>query len=284
MMLWLLVAVVAVAGSVAVRRRRAPDRTERLAALVSNLVTALGPGFANRSSFHTLQRRVLADALRLRTISVNGVVRVPGALDVALAAEDRETIASAAATFVSDIGAALDDRVQRAGWQLEGRVDLQLLTDDDVEPGRPRVARRSAPSGGAGERVAPARPTAAVAPRTTAFGTTALEPSRTSLAAAGAAASTLLLRPEVGGLEVILVDPERAPVIVGRRAEPGARAGLESVSARHCRIERDAQGWTVTDLGSKNGTFVNGERVSEPARVRRGDVVQLGPAAVYRCE
>jgi pSer/pThr/pTyr-binding forkhead associated (FHA) protein len=55
------------------------------------------------------------------------------------------------------------------------------------------------------------------------------------------------------------------------------------VSARHCQFDREGEGWTVIDLGSKNGTFVNGRRVSDPTPVRRGDVVQFGPAAVYRC-
>jgi hypothetical protein len=279
-MLWFLAAFVAVAGSVVRQRRRAPDAADRTTALIANLVTSLGPGFTSRSSFRTLQRRVLAGALRLRTISVNGVVRVPGALDVAVAPEDRATIAPAVSTFLSDVGAAVTERAGRAGWQMEGSVDLQLVVDDDVEPGRPLVTRRLADPDVA-DVSEPALRRMDRVPPTVGLGTTHGE-SRTAVAGT-AAPATLLLRPETEGLEAILVRPDRSPVVVGRRAEPGARAGLDSVSARHCRFARDNGGWTVADLGSTNGTFVNGLRISEPTPVRRGDVVQLGPAAVFRC-
>jgi hypothetical protein len=279
-MLWFLAAFVAVAGSVVRQRRRAPDAADRTTALITNLVTSLGPGFTSRSSFRTLQRRVLAGALRLRTISVNGVVRVPGALDVVLAPEDRATIAPAASTFLSDIAAAITDRAGRAGWQLEGRAELRLVVDDDVEPGRPLVTRRAVDPDVAGAPEPAARRMERVPP-TVGLGTTNAE-SRTALVGT-AAPATLLLRPETEGLEAILVRPDRGPVVVGRRAEPGARAGLDSVSGRHCRFERGEGGWTVVDLGSKNGTFVNGVRISEATSIRRGDVVQLGPAAVFRC-
>ncbi|MDX1546235.1 MAG: trypsin-like peptidase domain-containing protein [Rhodothermales bacterium] len=52
------------------------------------------------------------------------------------------------------------------------------------------------------------------------------------------------------------------------------------VSREHARIERDpedATHYTVTDLGSRNGTFVNKQRISGSARIKPGDVVQLGP-------
>jgi FHA domain-containing protein len=279
-MLWFLAAFVAVAGSVVRQRRRAPDAADRTTALIANLVTSLGPGFTSRSSFRTLQRRVLAGALRLRTISVNGVVRVPGALDVAVSPEDRATIAPARSTFLSDVGAAVSDRAGRAGWQIEGSVDLRLVVDDDLEPGRPLVTRRVPDSGEPDVPEPPARRMERV-PRTVALGTTHAESCTAHVGTA--ARATLLLRPETEGLEAILVQADRSPVVVGRRAEPGARAGLDSVSARHCRFERGHDGWTVADLGSKNGTFVNGLRISEPTPVGRGDVVQLGPAAVFRC-
>ena len=49
-----------------------------------------------------------------------------------------------------------------------------------------------------------------------------------------------------------------------------------SVSGRHCRLSRTEEGYTLEDLGSTNGTFVNGQRVGSRARVSPADRVTLG--------
>jgi hypothetical protein len=51
-----------------------------------------------------------------------------------------------------------------------------------------------------------------------------------------------------------------------------------TVSRVHARLERDADGWMLADLGSTNGTRLNGWRVREPVRVRAGDRVCFGAA------
>jgi hypothetical protein len=48
------------------------------------------------------------------------------------------------------------------------------------------------------------------------------------------------------------------------------------VSTVHARVFRRGDEVLVEDLGSRNGTFVNGERVVAPTRLRRGDHVQFG--------
>jgi pSer/pThr/pTyr-binding forkhead associated (FHA) protein len=44
----------------------------------------------------------------------------------------------------------------------------------------------------------------------------------------------------------------------------------------HAILERFAAGWCVTDLGSSNGTWVNGERIWATRRLRHGDEVRIG--------
>lgn len=48
------------------------------------------------------------------------------------------------------------------------------------------------------------------------------------------------------------------------------------VSRLHASLERFAEGWCVNDLGSSNGTFVNGERTWGPRRLRHGDEIRVG--------
>jgi hypothetical protein len=74
------------------------------------------------------------------------------------------------------------------------------------------------------------------------------------------------------------------PATVGR--DPGceiALPGETSVSRTHARLEATPDGAVVTDLGSTNGTFVNGQRVEGSVRLSPGDRVQFG-AAAFRFE
>jgi hypothetical protein len=65
-------------------------------------------------------------------------------------------------------------------------------------------------------------------------------------------------------------------VVFGRDASDGIRLeDDEFASARHARVDVRADGVWLEDLGSTNGTFVNGEKVSA-TRLRAGDVVRIG--------
>jgi DNA-binding NtrC family response regulator len=67
----------------------------------------------------------------------------------------------------------------------------------------------------------------------------------------------------------------RDDTVLGR--EPGCAIVVSNVhvSRRHLRITRAADGWTVEDLGSSHGTYVNGERITARRLVDR-DLVQAG--------
>jgi FHA domain len=64
--------------------------------------------------------------------------------------------------------------------------------------------------------------------------------------------------------------------VVGREAAGGVDVGEDDfASARHARIDPRADGVWVEDLGSTNGTFVNGGRIAAE-RLKPGDVVRIG--------
>ena len=65
--------------------------------------------------------------------------------------------------------------------------------------------------------------------------------------------------------------------IVGRSPEAQVRLLEEGVSRKHARIIRSPEGkFELTDLGSTNGTYLNGTRLAGPGRLDEGDRVQLG--------
>ena len=67
------------------------------------------------------------------------------------------------------------------------------------------------------------------------------------------------------------------PTVVGRESGTGIRLDNdEYVSARHARIEPRLDGAWLEDLGSTNGTFVNGARVDGGRKLQPGDVVRIG--------
>lgn len=64
--------------------------------------------------------------------------------------------------------------------------------------------------------------------------------------------------------------------VIGRQTGLRPRINEPGVSRRHALIVVRNDKATIEDLGSKNGTFVGGERISSPRLLRAGDVIRLG--------
>jgi hypothetical protein len=67
-----------------------------------------------------------------------------------------------------------------------------------------------------------------------------------------------------------------AKVLLGRSRDCDCVVSEPSVSRRHAELRRQGRHWLVRDLGSRNGTRVNGLRVLEETEVRPGDRLSLG--------
>jgi hypothetical protein len=66
------------------------------------------------------------------------------------------------------------------------------------------------------------------------------------------------------------------PLRIGRDVANGLRLSDSSSSRMHAELRYEAHGWVLRDLGSMNGTFVNGRRVIGAVTVRVGDEVTFG--------
>jgi hypothetical protein len=75
-----------------------------------------------------------------------------------------------------------------------------------------------------------------------------------------------------------LMPGDAGPLLIGRSRRCDFVVADPSVSRRHALLLRGRDGWTLYDLGSTNGTRVNGWRV-ERAVLRTGDEVELGGTA-----
>ena len=73
--------------------------------------------------------------------------------------------------------------------------------------------------------------------------------------------------------------------IVGRQIENQGLAILEpSVSRHHAHVTLDGDTWTVRDLGSANGTYVEDKIIEQPVAIHDGDRVRFGQIAFYFVE
>lgn len=70
--------------------------------------------------------------------------------------------------------------------------------------------------------------------------------------------------------------PVAGPVTIGR--SPGSDIVIvdDFISSRHARVIPAGEGMLLEDLGSTNGTLVNGQRITAPVRLDAGDEIDLG--------
>ena len=71
-----------------------------------------------------------------------------------------------------------------------------------------------------------------------------------------------------------------SPLIVGRSTEAGLMIMDPEVSRRHALFESDGDAVFISDLQSRNGTYVNGRQIRESIEVRPGDEIDVGAARI----
>ncbi|MET9291492.1 DUF1707 and FHA domain-containing protein [Streptomyces sp. NPDC003077] len=76
--------------------------------------------------------------------------------------------------------------------------------------------------------------------------------------------------------KLLLPAPGPVPLLIGRAPGAGLRLNHETVSRLHAELRATDDGWVLRDLGSTNGTCLNGRRVVGEVIVRPGDQVTFG--------
>lgn len=81
---------------------------------------------------------------------------------------------------------------------------------------------------------------------------------------------------ELRGIQIVV----HGPVIIGRSPGSDIVIGASYVSGRHAKFSLMGQNLFIEDLGSTNGTAVNGTLISEPTALKNNDVVNVGDVAI----
>jgi len=88
----------------------------------------------------------------------------------------------------------------------------------------------------------------------------------------------LQVSPPLGDPFEVAVD--RDVMVIGRSLSSEVAINDRFLSRHHARLRRAGEGWVIEDLGSRNGTFVNGRRVDRPQAIRPGDVLTMSASRV----
>lgn len=83
-----------------------------------------------------------------------------------------------------------------------------------------------------------------------------------------------VLKGSSAGAEILV---KVLPFVIGRSDECNLKPKTDQVSRRHCEIFVEAGKVMVRDLSSRNGTYVNGERLTNARELAAGDQLKVGP-------
>ncbi|MDO5661941.1 MAG: DUF3662 and FHA domain-containing protein [Brachybacterium sp.] len=166
----------------------------------------------------------------------------PNVYTVFLHSEDAERFASWQETLVEELERVVLEHAEKQRYMFVGGVQVSIEADDEVRSGRFETESRT-------ER-------GTVAPAT---------------AGAETAAHPIV---EIDGQQYMLTGPV---TVVGRGGDSDIILDDTGVSRHHLELRREDGGTLVaTDLGSTNGTFVDGERIRTPVRLADRSAITIG--------
>jgi pSer/pThr/pTyr-binding forkhead associated (FHA) protein len=234
-------------------------------------------GFFARAFRSGLQPIELAKAVQRyaddhRHVAEDGIV-VPNTYRVTIAQKDRERLATYGDQLPSELAEVVERTATERGWVLRGPTRVTVDAGPEVRSGQYEVTGRVE----AGPRPASSPPPRAPAPPP------APAPSTSPASAAGDGAATTVL-PARGTPTLLGPDGQQVPLRAGRHTIgrlPDCDLHLDdsTVSREHAAVVRRGDRWWVLDLGSTNGTRVNGQTAAEQP-LADGDTIELGDVPV----
>ena len=219
-----------------------------------------------------LARKLVKEMDEHRSVSVSRVY-VPNEYTIYLSSQDRRKFAGYEGSLVGELQDYLAEHARREGYELLTPPRVLVTSDDDLAIGEFGIATRLvADEASSDPRHHPEPP---------------LEPPahtqvyRAAMPVEDAPPPEPEAVPEVATLTVAgETHPITAPrVVLGRSRECEIRLSDVNVSRRHAEVRREDETYWLVDLGSMNGSLVNGRRVGRE-RLRDGDRITLGSTEI----
>lgn len=243
-----------------------------MARSIERRLESLVEGFFTRVFRSGLQpvevgRRILREMEEGRTISINRTY-APNDFRVLMGSDDYGRFAQMEAGLAREFSELVIDQAKQHRWNLMGVPRIAFLEEPGLGRGEFRV-EASLTADGQAPSVSTREPRGRDA-------------SATRATSVDTADRLGLARTEV---ELVMLDPggrpgeritvTRAPVSIGRMSTNDIVLADGNVSRRHAELRTHAGRWVVVDLGSTNGTLVNGKLAQEHA-LNDGDRITFG--------
>jgi hypothetical protein len=255
----------------------------------------------SRSSRTTLRpvelgRRLLRDIDDHRSVDVNGRRIVPNAFTFYLSPADHAGFKDIDTALRHELIEAAREYARDEGYHFVGPVSIAFEVDNNLKPGRFGIFSHLREAPLAAPVVPAPAPDAAPAPAAVAQAPVAppAVPAATEMPLPGftitpaiddapvpAAAAPVAPVQHSAPATIVLPSGQRLAVTahaitIGRLPECTIVLNDPNTSRRHAEIRRGLQGTTVVDLGSTNGTKVNGQRITGEHTLAAGDIITVG--------
>jgi hypothetical protein len=222
-----------------------------------------------------LARKLVKEMDDHRSVSVSRVY-VPNEYTVYLSSQDRKQFAGYEGSLVGELQEYLAEHARREQYALLTPPRVIVTTDEDLAVGEFGIATRLV-AGEVGEEAPIDLPVEAPA-QTMVYRTPAPvpvvvpDPEPEPEPEQGPEPEPEVTLTVTGGGTHTITSPK---VVIGRSRDCELRIADLNASRRHAEVRREADAYWIVDLGSMNGTLLNGRRV-EKERLEEGDKITLG--------
>jgi hypothetical protein len=213
-------------------------------------------------------RRILREMAEGKTVSVNKVY-APNEFQVVMGADDHGRFLQMEGGLTKEFSELVIEAAKENRWNLMGLPKITFVEADGLGKGSYKVEASFAVDPDQVARVS------------------TREGSRKDPHASGAISAVSAERLGVGedNPQLLVMDANgnpaerisitRQPVVIGRMATSGVVLSDPNVSRRHAELRKDGDDWVLADLGSTNGTAVNGKLAKEHV-LKDGDRLSFG--------
>jgi len=218
-----------------------------------------------------LARKLVKEMDDHRNVSVSRVY-VPNEYTIYLSPKDRKQFGGYEGSLVGELQEYLAEHARRERYALLGAPVVIVTTDEDLAVGEFGIATRLVEDEASSELPPPPKLLVEQPAHTMIY----RAPTRPVLEAPPPEPEREVVSLTVAGRQHAITEPR---VVLGRSRDAGLRISDVNISRKHAELRHEGDTYWVVDLGSTNGTLVNGKRIDRQ-RLRDGDRITLGSTEI----